>query len=369
MTFASASQHRPAVAGFWGGHGFAQLLYPPESSWSTSLPTLGSRGRDHQQLPGDHDRSQADEYHLPVLLEETVSALRPVHGRRIVDGTLGGGGHTSVLLRHGAEVVGFDRDPDAIAAAKDRCADYKDRFVALRSNFCRFGEILAEIGLSKVDGVLFDLGVSSHQLDTPERGFSFQHDGPLDMRMNPNAPLTAADLVNSADEAELKRIFQEFGEERASKKIAHAIVEARRDSAFETTAQLAGLIEKIKPRRGRIHPATNVFQALRIEVNDEMGALHAGLEAAVEWLKPGGRLAVITFHSLEDRIVKNFMRDRSRQLLDRPEWPEPRPNPDYALKLVQRKAVKPSKVETAENPRARSAKLRVAERVSVISDQ
>ncbi|MEM7015566.1 MAG: 16S rRNA (cytosine(1402)-N(4))-methyltransferase RsmH, partial [Verrucomicrobiota bacterium] len=305
-----------------------------------------------------------DEYHLSVLPHETVDALCPSSGKRLIDGTLGAGGHTFRLLTQGCEVVGFDQDPEALAVASERCVDFEDRFVAIHANFSEFGEILDETGAGKVDGVLLDLGVSSHQVDTAERGFSFQQDGPLDMRMNPDAPVSAADIVNTWNEADLKRIFWEYGEERASGKIARAIVAEREKQAFETTAQLADLIEKTCPRFGRkLHPATKVFQALRIEVNDELGVLKAGLEAAVEWLNSTGRLAVITFHSLEDRIVKHFMRDRSQQLLDRPEWPEPRPNPDYALKLINRKPIVASKAEIAANPRARSAKLRVAERI------
>ena len=303
------------------------------------------------------------DYHTSVLLDECMKALQPVEGKRFVDGTLGGGGHTFEMLDFGAEVIGFDRDPEALVEARARCWAMIDRFIALQGNFATFGDILDEVGISKVDGVLLDLGVSSHQLDEPERGFSFQADGPLDMRMGPDIALTAADLVNREPESELKRIFREFGEERSAGKIARAILKRRETKKFETTLDLADFITTIKNRTGRAHPATKVFQALRIAVNDELGSLERGLEAASRWLAPGGRLAVITFHSLEDRIVKRFMKQRSREFLDRPEWPAPKPNPDHAFKLVSRKPILPSDTEIAANPRARSAKLRVAERI------
>ena len=303
-------------------------------------------------------------YHEPVLLDEVVKVLEPAQGKRIIDGTLGGGGHTEALLDHGATVIGFDRDPDALQAARTRCEEYGDWFVALHGNFADMDQILAEVGLGKVDGVLLDLGVSSHQLDTPDRGFSFQEDGPLDMRMDPTHSTTAADLVNESSEEDLKRIFRELGEERAAGRIARAITgEVKKGTRFESTLELAQLIGKVHPRRGRQNPATKVFQALRMEVNDELGNLRRGLEAATSRLKENGRLAVITFHSLEDRIVKHFLKERSQTTIDRPEWPAPKPNPDLAYRLISRKPILPSSEEIQANPRARSAKLRVAERI------
>jgi len=336
----------------------------PETAplWGSGPNASGSGGRlsFHQPKPSVHPMS----YHVPVLLNEVIYFLRPEPGRRIVDGTLGGGGHSYAMLDHGATVIGFDRDPDALEAARQRCEEFGDWFVALHGNFADIADILTEIGFGQVDGVLLDLGVSSHQIDTAGRGFSFQADGPLDMRMDTTGPRTAADIVNHSSEQELKRIFRDLGEEQAAGKIARAIMDAIRGGAhFETTLDLARLVEKVQPRRGRIHPATKVFQALRMEVNEELQSLYKGLESATAKLRPGGRLAVITFHSLEDRIVKNYLRDRSQPTIDRPEWPAPRPNPDYAYKLLTRKPVIPSAEEIAANPRARSAKLRIAERV------
>ena len=210
---------------------------------------------------------------------------------------------------------------------------------------------------------LLDLGVSSRQLENADRGFSLMRNGPLDMRMDPRQELTAAEVVNSYTEEDLNRIFRELGEEPAARRIASQIVKMRKETPFRETLALAKTIEKIVGRHGRRHPATQIFQALRMEVNDELGALEAGLRAITARLEPGSRVAVITFHSLEDRIVKNFFRDRSRALLDRPEWPEPRPNPDYQLALITSKPVEPDAAEQRANPRSRSAKLRVAERI------
>jgi 16S rRNA (cytosine1402-N4)-methyltransferase len=220
-----------------------------------------------------------------------------------------------------------------------------------------------------VDGILVDLGVSSHQLDDPERGFSFQADGPLDMRMDERVEVTAADLVNGLEEAQLADIFFRYGEERSARRIAREIVARRERRKFETTRQLAALVERVKPRRGRAHPATQVFQALRIAVNDEIKALEDFLEATTRWLRPGGTLVVITFHSLEDRIVKHFIKDRCNAWTDRPEWPEPRPNPLHCFAPVTGKPIPPSDEEMRRNPRARSAKLRVAKRIATPSPE
>ncbi len=301
--------------------------------------------------------------HITVLRDEAVEWLRPGPGKVIVDGTLGGGGHSEALLEAGATVIGMDKDPAALAHARGRLAKFGDRFSAHHGDFAGMRTLLESLGIEKVDGILLDLGVSSHQLDTAERGFSFQQEGPLDMRMNPEADVTAATLVNEADEVELARVFWEYGEENASRRIARSIVKTREDRPLATTGDLAAAVEKVSPRRGKKHPATKVFQALRIAVNDELGALETALRDSVDLLSPGGRLAIISFHSLEDRCVKRFFRDHSQRWLDRPEWPEPKLNPDFHFSLPLKKALAPGEVEVRANPRSRSARLRVAEKL------
>ena len=301
------------------------------------------------------------------MAAEVLNALKPNPGGRYADGTLGGAGHAESILAASSPtgwLFGCDRDGAAIEAAKKRLAEkFAGRFEIRQGNFAEMGGWIPAAGC---DGVLLDLGVSSPQLDSPERGFSFQHDGPLDMRMDTRQTLTAAELVNESSGQELAWIFWELGGERESRRFAKAIVHDRAQRKFETTRQLAELIERLSPRRGKkAHPATKIFQALRIAVNDEMGSLKHGLEAAVKILKPGGRLAVITFHSLEDRVVKDFGRARARDYafpggLDVPELREPRP-PE--LKLITRKAIKPGADELNDNPRSRSAQLRVLEKI------
>ncbi len=300
-------------------------------------------------------------FHVSVLPAETLEWMQPGEGRFIIDGTLGGGGHSEAFLRAGARVLGVDRDPEALAHASARLAPFGERFRCWQGNFADLRDNPGVQGDERADGLLLDLGVSSRQLDAAGRGFSFRGDGPLDMRMGPDAAMTAAELVNEIDEAGLARLIRELGEEPRARRIAAAIVEARARKPFERTGELAECIERTIGRRGRIHPATKTFQAIRMRVNDELGSLERALEASVDLLKPGGRLLVITFHSLEDRMVKRFMQDRSRQWLDRPEWPEPRPNPRWTFRLPCRKAIAPSESEIRVNPRARSAKLRVAE--------
>lgn len=302
-------------------------------------------------------------YHLPVLLAETLEALQPAPGKLIFDGTLGGGGHSEALLQKGARVVAMDQDGQALVYARERLKGYADRFCALRGNFRHFPHIVEEAGVSGFDGILIDIGVSSHQLDDGARGFSFNKEAPLDMRMDTDADQTAADVINTAAEGELVRIFFEYGEESNARRIARAIVKARSSRLIQTTTQLAEIVAAASPKRGKRHPATLVFQALRIAVNDELAALHDFLAAAPKWLKPGGRLAVITFHSLEDRIVKQTFAHLSTPELDRPEWPAPRPNPECVFKLITRKPLEASEAEIELNPRARSARLRVAERL------
>jgi len=305
--------------------------------------------------------------HKPVMAAEVLEALKPRPGGRYADGTVGGAGHAAAILAASSPtgwLSGCDRDGAAVETAERRLAEkFAGRFEIRRGNF---SEMAGWIPAASCDGVLLDLGVSSPQLDSPERGFSFQQDGPLDMRMDDRQRLTAAELVNDATAEELAKIFWEFGGERESRRFARAIVHDRNQKKFETTRQLAELIERISPRAGkRAHPATKVFQALRIAVNDEIGALKRGLEAAVEILKPDGRLAVITFHSLEDRVVKEFGRERTRDYtfsgaVDVPELRQPRA-PE--LKWLARKAIAPGEMELKENPRSRSAQLRVLEKI------
>lgn len=306
------------------------------------------------------------EYHESVLLAETIDALQPAAGKLFVDGTLGAGGHSGALLAAGARVIGLDQDPDAIAFASGRLSEYSDRFQPVRASFAEVGEVLDRLGIAQIDGALLDLGVSSHQIDTPERGFSFQKDGPLDMRMDPNGPVTAAALVNTMAPEQLERIFRAYGEEPAARKIAARIAKDRLVQPFETTLQLANAVEKVVPRRGKAHPATRIFQALRIAVNRELDVLPVALEQFTQRLAPGARFAVITFHSLEDRIVKQFFKARATEWLDRPEWPAPKRNPDYMFRLVASKAIVASEAEQQSNPRARSAKLRAVEKLPTV---
>ena len=302
-------------------------------------------------------------YHRPVLEKEVVELLEPKTGSFIVDGTCGGGGHTEALLESGADVLALDQDPDAVQHVSEQLASFGRRVTVRQANFRHAAKVLDELGIRTIGGALLDLGVSSRQLENAERGFSLVRNGPLDMRMDPRTELTAATNVNEYSAEQLTRLFRELGEEPAARRIASLIVKMRNRSPFRETLPLARAIEKLAGRHGRRHPATQVFQALRMEVNDELGALEGGLRVLAGRLQPGARIAVIAFHSLEDRIVKNFFRDRSREWLDRPEWPAPQRNPDYDLKLVTPKPVEPSEDEQRANPRSRSAKLRVAEKI------
>lgn len=304
--------------------------------------------------------------HNPVMVEEVLAALRPKAGGIYADGTLGSGGHAARVLQASGPtgwLFGCDRDGDALEAAGARLtAEFAGRFELRRGNFAELPDWVPAGGC---DGVLLDLGVSSPQLDRAERGFSFQQDGPLDMRMDARQALTAAELVNSASADELTQIFRDYGDEPDARRMARAIERDRQVRWFATTRQLAEMIERIAPRHGRkAHPATRVFQALRIAVNDEIGSLRRGLAGAVTLLKPGGRLVVITFHSLEDRVVKGFGRDLARDYVvpgevDVPELRQPRAP---VLQVVTRKAICASDAEVAANPRARSAQVRVFEK-------
>jgi 16S rRNA (cytosine1402-N4)-methyltransferase len=307
----------------------------------------------------------AEFIHKPVMLAEVLEALKPGPGRTHADGTLGGGGHAAAVLAASGtsgRLFGCDRDGVAIEAARARLAEFAGRFELRRGNY---SELSSWIAPGSCDSVLLDLGVSSPQLDEPGRGFSFQNDGPLDMRMDDRQPVTAAALVNSESAEGLAKIFWEYGDERESRRFARAIVHDRETQPFTTTAQLAGLIERLSPRHGRkAHPATRVFQALRIAVNDEIGSLERGLDGAMKILKPGGRLAVLTFHSLEDRVVKLFGRTRARDYtFTGTDVPELRAPCVPELRLVNRKAMSPGEAELAENPRSRSAQLRVFEKL------
>ena len=303
-------------------------------------------------------------YHRPVLAAEAVELLAPHPGLLVVDATVGGAGHTEAILKTGADVLALDQDPDAIVEAREQLAPYGGRVTLHQANFRDADKVLDELGVKKIGGAILDLGVSSRQLENASRGFSMMRNGPLDMRMDPRSMMNAAHIVNNYSEEELTRIFRDLGEEPAARRIASLIVKMRKDSPFTETLQLARAIEKVVGRHGRRHPATQVFQALRMEVNDELGALEQGLRILTQRLEIGARLAVISFHSLEDRIVKNFIRDHGREWIDKPEWPEPQRNPEFDLRAITGKPVEPGENERRTNPRSRSAKLRVAEKIA-----
>ncbi|WP_242213787.1 16S rRNA (cytosine(1402)-N(4))-methyltransferase RsmH [Bacillus cereus group sp. BfR-BA-01383] len=306
--------------------------------------------------------------HVTVLLKETVDGLDIKPDGTYVDCTLGGGGHSSYLLSQltdGGKLIAFDQDEIAIQNAKENFSSYGEQFVTVKSNFRYLSEKLQELGITEVDGILFDLGVSSPQLDTPERGFSYHHDAPLDMRMDQDAPLTAYDVVNSWSYEQLVRIFFQYGEEKFSKQIARKIEAYRENKAIETTGELVELIKEGIPapaRRTGGHPAKRVFQAIRIAVNDELKVFEEALESAIEMVKPGGRVSVITFHSLEDRICKTTFKRNSTTPQLPPGLPIIPEEFKPKLKLITRKPILPSDVELEENNRARSAKLRIAEK-------
>jgi 16S rRNA (cytosine1402-N4)-methyltransferase len=300
-------------------------------------------------------------YHLSVMPNEVIEMMEAGSGKFIIDGTLGGGGHSELLLKTGARVLGVDRDPEALAHARERLAAFGNQFSTFQANFSEIPSYEEIVAGDLADGLLLDLGVSSRQLDSAERGFSFMREGPLDMRMGPNATMTAAELVNTWPEAEITRILFSYGEEPRSRRIASAILAQRQKKPFETTLELASCIENAVGRNSKIHPATRSFQAIRMAINEELESLASILENAAKVLKPGGRLLIITFHSLEDRMVKRFLRHHSQPYIDDPTWPAPRPNPDFKYRLITKKAIAPSQTEISSNPRARSAKLRVAQ--------
>jgi 16S rRNA (cytosine1402-N4)-methyltransferase len=305
-----------------------------------------------------------DSPHEPVLYKEIIHALQPHEGGRYVDGTLGAGGHARGIMEVSApdgRLLGLDVDPQALTLARKNLAPYEGRIHLAQASYTSLSTQLAQLQWEAVDGILLDLGASSMQFDTAERGFSFLQDAPLDMRFGPHVLQTAADLVNESSERELADLIYQYGEERDSRKIARAIVKAR---PLHTTRELVAAIESVSPRRGdRIHPATRTFQALRIAVNEELASLEEVLPEVVAALKVGARLAVISFHSLEDRIVKDFFREQSKDLVNPPYEQIYEEERRATLKEVNRKPILPSDDEIKGNPRARSAKLRIAEKI------
>jgi 16S rRNA (cytosine1402-N4)-methyltransferase len=306
--------------------------------------------------------------HEPVLLQESVAALALKPSGVYVDCTLGGAGHSLAILstEPSVRLIGIDQDPAALERASHRLHHYRDRVTLIHGNFRNLTELLAKHDIHAVDGILMDIGVSSPQLDVGERGFSYHQDAPLDMRMNPEDSVTAQDLVNTLPQRDLARIISEYGEERWASRIAQFIVKHRTDEPIRTTGQLVQIIKNAVPagaRQGGPHPARRTFQALRIAVNDELGALQAALEQSIDLLKVGGRIAVITFHSLEDRIVKEFFQTCLGRCICPPNLPVCACGQQAVLKLVNSKPIVPSPAELAKNPRSRSAKLRAAERV------
>lgn len=306
--------------------------------------------------------------HSPVMPNECIEGLNIRSGGIIVDGTAGGGGHSSLIAKslNGGRLIAIDRDETAIRAAGKRLASYSDRVTLVRNNFSNIAEVCASLDIERIDGVLLDLGVSSYQLDTPERGFSYMADAPLDMRMDTDAPVTAYDIVNGYSESELRRILFEYGEEKFAPKIAARIVREREKAPIKTTGELVSIIKASMPeaaKAGGHHPAKRSFQAIRIEVNGELDAIAPAIRSAVDLLNPGGRIAIITFHSLEDRIVKQTFADLASGCVCPRDLPVCVCGRKPRIKIVNKKPILPSDAELNENPRSRSAKLRVAEKL------
>ncbi|MDD5167863.1 MAG: 16S rRNA (cytosine(1402)-N(4))-methyltransferase RsmH [Syntrophales bacterium] len=308
-------------------------------------------------------------YHTAVLIREVIESLQCRSGGIYVDGTVGGGGHAFAILEQTAPdglLVGIDRDDDALAEAGRCLRVFGSRVRLIKGNFADIGDILGDQNVTEVDGILLDLGVSSHQVDTPERGFSFHQDAPLDMRMDQSHGMDARTLVNTYPEKEIAAIIWEFGEERMARRIARAIMAKRGLAPIQTTGELVSIVESVMPARMKafkIHPATRTFQAIRIAVNQELANLRRGLQGSIDVLKPGGRLSVISFHSLEDRMVKEQFAFASSRCVCPPDLPVCSCGKKAQLKVITRKPVTPGEAEMASNPRSRSAKLRTAERI------
>lgn len=308
-------------------------------------------------------------HHISVLLNECIDNLNIRPDGIYVDGTMGGGGHSLEIAKRltTGRLICIDQDPNAHEAAGKRLAEYKDRITFVRDNFGNIKSILDSLGIEKIDGMLLDIGVSSHQLDEAERGFSYQQDAPLDMRMNPDRPFSAYDVVNGYDEDELDRVIFTYGEERWARRIAQFIVKEREAKPIETTGELVDIIKKAVPKGARKdgpHPAKRTFQAIRIEVNGELEVLQRAIDDVAARLAVGGRLCIITFHSLEDRIVKEAFRKQENPCICPPQFPECVCGKKPLGRVITRKPILPSKEELEENPRSRSAKLRVLEGVS-----
>lgn len=307
-------------------------------------------------------------HHISVLLQECLDGLAIKPDGIYIDGTLGGAGHSSQIVKRltTGRLIGIDRDPVALKAASERLEPYKDRVTLVHSNFCDMAQVLKDLGLTGVDGILLDLGVSSPQLDDSARGFSYMADAPLDMRMNNEDVLSAYTVVNTWSQEELKRILFDYGEERYAPRIAGAICRRREEKPIETTLELVDIIRSAMPPqalREKQHPAKRSFQAIRIAVNDELGSVEKAMEDAIPLLNPGGRLAVITFHSLEDRIVKNAMAEASKGCTCPPNFPVCVCGRKPQVKLISRKPIVATEEELEANPRSRSAKLRVCEKL------
>ncbi len=306
--------------------------------------------------------------HISVLFDETLDSLNIKDGGIYVDGTLGGGGHSSGILKRAKNIrlIGIDRDREAIEAAGKRLEEYKENITLVNNNFSQVKQILQELNIEKIDGAVLDLGVSSYQLDNAQRGFSYMHDARLDMRMNPNDLISAYEVVNNYTKEELTRIFYEYGEEKWSARVAEFIVEKRKQKPVETTLELVDIIKAAIPKKVRVegsHPAKRIFQAIRIEVNNELGILKDAVSDIVDMLNPGGRIAVITFHSLEDRIIKKAFSDLAMGCVCPKGFPVCVCNRQPVVKIIAKKPILPTDKEEIENPRSKSAKLRVAEKI------
>jgi len=321
------------------------------------------------------DREEAGPWHIPVMLQETLELLEATPGKVIVDATLGGGGHAAALLERilpGGRLIGLDRDEEALTESKRRLSSYKEALCMQKANFAELHKVLTQCGAEAVDGILFDLGVSSRQLDSPNRGFAYRRDDLLDMRMDAEQKQTAGDLLNELSHGELVAIFRRYGEEKWAGRIASYIVERRRKEKITRSGQLVEIIREAIPaaaRRRGGHPAKRVFQALRIAVNDELESLQRGLQQGIGVLRPGGRIVVIAYHSLEDRLVKEIFRRSCSGCICPPRLPRCCCGRINGLRLLTRKPLFPSEAETALNPRAKSARLRGAEKLPVLNPE